>query len=110
MATLRDAQWQFTMHFGLRGRQEHYDMKIEDLTFKKDDRGNEFLTFAEGITKTRQSCLHEKHRLVQPKMFATHTSRCPINFFKLYLSKRPINLRTSGPLYLTVNHKPSTDV
>ena len=27
---------------------------------------------------------------------------CPITFFKLYLSKRPIHLRSSGPLYLGV--------
>ena len=64
------------------------------------------MTFAEGITKTRQSGLHEKHRLIQPKMFSTDTSRCPVNIFKLYLSKRPSQLRSSGPLYLSIIHKP----
>ena len=54
--------WQFTQHFGLRGRQE--PMKVQDFSFKKDDKGNDFVTFAEGITKTRQSGLHERHRLV----------------------------------------------
>ena len=93
--------WQFTQHFGLHGRQEHHSMKVEDFIFKKDNDGKEYLTFAEGITKTRQSGLHEKHRLVIPKMFVTGTPRCPVSFFKLYLSKRPINLRQVGPLYLT---------
>ena len=81
-------------------------MTVSDFQFKKDDFGNDFVTFAEGITKTRQSGLHEKHRLIQPKMFSTDTSRCPVNIFKLYLSKRPSQLRSSGPLYLSIIHKP----
>jgi len=52
----------FTQQFGLRGRQEHHSMKIEDLTLKVDSDGVEYLTLAEGVTKTRQSGLHEKHR------------------------------------------------
>ena len=94
--------------FCLRGRQEHHSMKVEDFVFKLDDGGNEYLTFSEGITNTRQSCLHEKHRLVQPKMFKTNTNRCPIQFFKLYLSKRPPQLKSSGPLYLTCIQNPSS--
>ena len=76
---------------------------------QKDDKGNDFVTFAEGITKTRPSGLHEKHRLVIPKMFATKTSQCPVEYFKLYLSKRPAHLRSSGPLYLTIIQTPSTN-
>ena len=101
--------WQFTQHFGLRGRQEHHSMQIQDFSFRKDDKRNDFVTFAEGITKTRPSGLHEKHRLVIPKMFATKTSRCPVEYFKLYLSKRPAHLRSSGPLYLTIIQSPSTN-
>ena len=54
-------------------------MTVSDFQFKKDDFDNEFVTFAEGITKTLQSGLHEKHRLIQPKMFPIDTSRCPVN-------------------------------
>ena len=39
--------------------------------FQRDDDGNEFLTFTEGPTKTRQGKLSVKTRLVTPKMFAT---------------------------------------
>ena len=60
-----------TQHFGLRGRQEHHDMRIGDFTFKKDDKGTTYLTYSEGITKTRQSGLHDKHRLTIPKMLET---------------------------------------
>ena len=84
--------WLFTLHFGLRGRQEHHSMTVSDFQLKKDDFGNEFVTFAERITKNPQSGLHEKHHLIQLKMFSTYTSRCPVNIFKLYLSKCPSQL------------------
>ena len=102
--------WQFTQHFGLRGRQEHHNMKVEDFTLKTNNEGVEYLTYAEGITKTRQSGLHEKHRLVQPKMFATGTIRCPIHFYKLFLSKRPLSLRSNGPMYLSIIYNPTSSV
>lgn len=41
---------------------------IDDFTFQKDENDTEYLTYAIGITKTRQSGLHEKYRLVTPKM------------------------------------------
>ena len=66
--------WLFTQHFGLRGRQEHHDMKMEDFTLRKNENDIEYLTFAEGITKTRQSGLHEKVRSFKTKMFATGTT------------------------------------
>ena len=66
-------------------------MTVSDFHFKKDGFGNEFVTFAKVITKTRQGGLHEKHRLIQPRIFSTDTSRCPVNIFKLDLSKRIIH-------------------
>ena len=102
----------FTQHFGLRGRQEHHDMKVEDYTFKIDDEGNNFLTFAEGITKTRQSGLREKSRLTIPKMFEnpSEPSRCPLAIFQFYLSKHPLEYRQSGPFYLAIISNPTTDI
>ena len=64
------------------------------------------MTFAEGITKTCQSGLHDKHCLIQSKMFSTDTSRCAVNIFKLYLYKRPNQFCSSGLLYLSIIHKP----
>ena len=86
MSLINTIWWLFTLHFGLRGRQEYHSLAVSDIHFKKDDFDNEFVMFIEGITKTRQSGLHEKHRLIQPKMFSTDTSRCPVNIFKRYLS------------------------
>ena len=39
-------------------------------------------------------------------MFSTDTSTCPVNIFKLYLSKRLSQLCSGGPLYLSIIHKP----
>ena len=105
MSLINTIWWLFTLHFGLRGRQKDHPMTVSDFQFRKDDFVNEFVTFAEGITKTRQSRLHEKHRLIQPKMFSANTSRCLVNIFKLYVSKRPRQLHSSGPLYLSIIHK-----
>ncbi|XP_057292326.1 uncharacterized protein LOC130614877, partial [Hydractinia symbiolongicarpus] len=77
----------FTQHFGLRGRQEHHTMRIEDFTFKIDNNVNECVTYAEGVTKIRQSGLHKKNRLPSPKMFATKTQRCPVGIFMSLVSK-----------------------
>ena len=62
--------WTLTQHFGLRGRQEHHDMKLDDFQLCKDDKGVEFVQFTKGQTKTRQGGLHTKLRDFQPRMFA----------------------------------------
>jgi hypothetical protein len=94
--------WLLTQHFGLRGRQEHHQMKMNDFRISRDDNGIEYVEFAEGPTKTRQSGLNTKQRSFQPRMFATGTDRCPVELFKEYVSRRPANMQYSGPFYLSV--------
>jgi len=72
--------WLLTMHFGLCSQQEHNDMKVEDFSFEKDG-GIEFVTFSEGLTKTRGGRLRVKPPLATPKMFATGEKRCPVTLF-----------------------------
>ena len=104
--------WLLTQHFGLRGRQEHHDMKVDDFQLCKDDNGVEFVQFTEGQTKTRQGGLHTKHRDFQPRMFAVGGERCPVALFKQFVSRRPQNLKTTGPFYLSIktNRKPDDNV
>ena len=40
-------------------------------------------------------------------MFVTKNDRCPVKIFRIYLAKRPVNLRKSGPFYLPVTYNPS---
>ena len=105
--------WLLSQHLGLRGCQEHYTINVDDFTLNsnKDDNGNEFVTFAEGPTKTRQGGLRVQPRSVLPKMFATGESRCSVALFKSYLFKRPEDLKLSGPFYLACIDNPTkTDV
>ena len=44
--------WQLTQHFGLRGRQEHHSMRVEDFSFQKNETGASYIVYAEGMTKT----------------------------------------------------------
>ena len=43
--------WELTQFFGLRGRQEHHGMKLEDFELLTDDNGVEFVQFNGGPTK-----------------------------------------------------------
>jgi hypothetical protein len=89
--------WILTQYFGLRGRQEHHSMKVDDFAVRKDDDGQEYVEFAEGMTKTRGGGLSKKSRDFSPKMFATGGERCPVSLFKEYLSRRPQQMKTTGP-------------
>ena len=94
--------WLLTQHFGLRGRQEHHGMRMDDLHIARGEDGLEFVEFAEGPTKTRPGGLNFKHRQFQPRMFATGGQRCPVGLFRQYVSRRPINMQNTGPFYLSI--------
>ena len=109
-STLPTMWWILTQHFGLWGRQEHHSMAIEDFSLCRDDDGVEYVTFKENPTKTRQGGLNTKRRPVLPKMFATGGARCPVGLFKEFLSRRPPELRETGPFYLALIERPKTAV
>ena len=83
-------------------------MKVDDFKICKDDDGVEYVEFQEGPTKTRQM----KNRDFQPGMFAVGGERCPVNLFKLYLSRRPVHLQNTGPFYLSIktNRRPNDEL
>ena len=97
------------IQFGLRGRQEHHGMRLEDFRIMKVDDGLEFVEFTEGPTKTRPGGLNAKPRQFQPKMFQTGGEKCPVALFRQYISHRAPNLRTSGPFYLSVKYNRRPD-
>ena len=102
--------WILTQYFGLRGRQEHRSMKVDDFALRKDDDGQEYVEFAEGLTKTRGDGLSKKSRDFSPKMFATGGERCPVSLFKEYLLRRPQQMKTTGPFYLSVNYNAKNEI
>ena len=101
--------WFISQHFGMRGRQEHHDIKMEDFIFEKDEKGLEYVTFSEGITKNHAGGLNHKPRIIQPKMFATENDCCSVKLLNVFKSKRPRELRDVGPFYLAVIDKPKDD-
>ena len=92
--------WLLTQYFGLRGRQEHHSMTVEDFSFGLDENNTEYVEFIENPTKTRQSGLSAKPRSFLPKMFATGGDKCPVTIFKEFLSRRPLEIRTNGPGFI----------
>ncbi|CAG2238265.1 unnamed protein product [Mytilus edulis] len=80
--------------FAFRGRQEHSTLLLGDLEIKKMPKGLEFVEFNERTTKTRTGAKAGDERPVAPKMFAQEDNdNCPIRLLKLYLSKRPSDLK-----------------
>jgi len=71
---LLNTNWlNFTMHFGLRGRQEHIQLLWGDQQLKTDSLGLEYVEFKERSTKTRQGNSRDV-RAFQPKMYSTGKS------------------------------------
>ena len=102
-ALIQTMWWLLTQHFGLRGRQEHHGMRLDDFRILQADGGGlEFVEFAEGPTKTRQAGLSSKSRSFQPRMFETGGERCPVALFREFIRRRPSTLQQSGPFYLAL--------
>ena len=102
--------WNNCLHFGMRGREEHHSLKMEQFCLETDENGRPYISYTEGLSKTRNKGLNFKPRLISPKMYENKTERCPVAFFLLFKSKRPVELRNMGPFYLTVIDAPLTDV
>ena len=43
--------WLLTEHFGLRGRQEHHGLRLEDFRIMNGDNGLEFVSMQKGLRK-----------------------------------------------------------
>ena len=44
------------------------------------------------------------------KMFETQSERCPVKLFQKYLSKRPVAMKKSGPIYFQQIVDPLTNI
>jgi len=78
--------WVLTQRFGLRGRQEHHSMKVEDCPFCVDDCGTEYITFKEHPDEDKAGRAEHKTwkcfvENVLSKMFASGGPRCPVELF-----------------------------
>ena len=68
-----------SQHFGTRGRQEHHQIRLEDLKWVRDSDGKtEYVEWVEGITKTRKGGLPKPDWRLKQRVFATGDARCPV--------------------------------
>jgi len=99
-ALIRTARLNNTMHFGWRARDERRRVLLRDLEVRKKEGGEK-----------RQYIIWHTERGSKTRIYTTGTDRCPVKFFKSYLTRRPTDMRKpDNPLYLAVMKKPQTEV
>ena len=109
VALQRTVWWLLALHFGFRARDESRRLQWGDVSLETDpDTGNEMLVWkAERGSKTRQG--QDKasgHRAFYPTAQATDNERCPVKYYKLFRSHRPIEMnQPEAPFYLAVKHQ-----
>lgn len=97
-----------TIHFGLRGSDEHRDMCWGDINLCTDSNGQEYLDFTERQTKTRTGANPRDVRCVKPKMWSNieNPERCPVTVYKQYALLRPTDFcKSEDPFYIATNTK-----
>ena len=106
--------WNNGLHFGMRGREEHQSLKMEQFRLEIDENGSRYISYTERLSKTRNKGLNFKPCLISPKMYKNKTKRYPVAFFLLLKSKCPVELQNMDPFYLraplAVIDAPLTDV
>ena len=97
-----------SIHFGLRGCDEHRQMCWSDVKLLRDADGTEYLEYCERQTKTRSGEEPRNIRPVKPKAFARPNDppeKDPVFVYKFYCEKRPSSMQTvEAPYYLGINH------
>ena len=95
--------WPLTQQFGLRGRQEHHGMRLEDFRTMKGDDGFEFVEFSERPAKTRLGALNAKPQF-SPKYSRLAERDVQLRYFAGTSAVGLPYLRTSGPFYLLIKY------
>ena len=95
---------------GFRGRQDHYDAYVEDFIIFQMVDGSKVVEFKENPTKTRQGRLRNPTHCSPQQMWSTDGGeRDPVKLFEEWLEHRPVTLKKSGSLYLTIIPRPTTN-
>ena len=109
-ALINTIWWNNCLHFGMRGREEHYSINMEDFKIEIDGMDRKFISYEEGVTKTRKAGFNFQERLIKRKMYASGDVNCPVKTFLFFKSRRPEALRESGPFYLCPIDNPKSNV
>ena len=103
---LMHAVWLFnSMHFSLRGYEEHGRMTWGNVQLHLAVDGTEYLEYSKHQMKTRTGAEPRNVTAVKPKAFSTPNGppeRDPVAVYKIYSQKRP-----DPPYYLGINYTKS---
>ena len=75
-ALIHTMWWNNCVVLGLRRRKVHHDMQMDDFEAKTDNSGREFISYAQGLSKTNPDRLNSKPRPVFPQN--VHNRRGPL--------------------------------
>ena len=86
---LRTIFWLIRVNFGLRGGQEHRNLKLSNFTFKQDSDGRDYILYTECISKAYTGGL--KHMHVQPHSTRAYAipidqTQCIFTIMRKYIS------------------------
>lgn len=92
--SLLHSLWFFnTVFFGLLGITEHHQMRWMGVKLCNDNKGDEYILMMEYTTKPRTDTdIRNQRDSAESLGKKDDPSRCPVAAYKLYRSKRPINI------------------
>ncbi|CAG2204141.1 unnamed protein product [Mytilus edulis] len=98
-----------SVHFGLRGVTEHYELRWGYITLNTASDGMRYLQLNERQTKTRTGENVNDIRNVSPKMYECVGERDPVALYEKFASKRPSGMSNEmDPFYITKRTIPLT--
>lgn len=92
-----------SIHFGLRGVSEHYNLRWGDIKLKNSSDGTEYLEYNERQTKTRTGENIVDIRQIKPKMFATEMQEIQWKVINYMLLRDPMDFPRTMTLFISQN-------
>ena len=93
--------WNNTMHFGMRGVKENYNLCWGDITEKVSTDGRAYLEHNERQTKMRSGAIPDTKACPSQMWEIPSSPKCPVALFRCYKSKCPdVCISPDKPLYL----------
>lgn len=97
--------WKISISFGFRARDESRKLCFGDIKLMVDENGAEYLEWdKERGSKTRTGETSNTHqRAFNPCAYATGGPQCPVEIYKIFVSKRPIESKNNdSPFFLAM--------
>ena len=84
--------------FGLRGREEHHDLKVNDFALGHDSEGKQYIDYTSRRRKNSNGGLKQKH--FEPKIIRHYETKGKMSVIPLYEEYLEALGKSDGPFYL----------